>query len=169
MTFTFNNGLVEVEAVEVECHGGDAEGGKPDAHDGPRCQEEMERARVVKGCILENQSSEVAVSCDDVVSLFFLTKFVAIVMRLGFSRLSNKAACDQASVHSTKERPTKYTSHAKHVERMHENIMFSLEYQHVIEGSANTKRHAITKTTLTEGVDEKYCGCSGDRVRYRRP
>ena len=82
-------------------------------------------------------------------------------MRLGFSRLSNKAACDQASVHSTKKRPTEYTSNAQHVERMHENIMFSLEYQHVIEGSANTKRHTITKTTLTEGVDEKYCGCSG--------
>ena len=33
MTFTRSNGLIEVESIEVECHGADAEGGKPDPHD----------------------------------------------------------------------------------------------------------------------------------------
>ena len=36
------DGLVEVKAVEVECHGGDAEGGKPDADDRPRCEKEVQ-------------------------------------------------------------------------------------------------------------------------------
>ena len=36
------DGLVEVKTVEVECHGGDAEGGKPDSHDGPSSQEEVQ-------------------------------------------------------------------------------------------------------------------------------
>ena len=54
MTFTFNNGLIEVESVEVECHGADAEGGKPDAHNRPRSQEKVETATVVKGSILKN-------------------------------------------------------------------------------------------------------------------
>ena len=33
--------LVEVEPVEVESHGADAEGGKPDSNDRPGCKEEM--------------------------------------------------------------------------------------------------------------------------------
>ena len=42
MTFTCSNGLIEVEPIEVECHGADAEGGKPDPHDGPCCEEKMQ-------------------------------------------------------------------------------------------------------------------------------
>ena len=41
MTLTLNNGLIEVESVEVERHSGDAEGGKPDAHNRPCCEEEV--------------------------------------------------------------------------------------------------------------------------------
>ena len=48
------NGLVEVEAVEVESHGRDAEGGKPDSHHWPRSEEEMQASRIVKRCILED-------------------------------------------------------------------------------------------------------------------
>ena len=44
MPFATSDGLVEVEAVEVERHGGDAEGGKPNPHDGPCCEEEVQRA-----------------------------------------------------------------------------------------------------------------------------
>ena len=60
-TLTFNNGLIEVKPIEVECHGADAEGGKPDPHDGPRSEEEMQASRIVKRCILENQTTEVTV------------------------------------------------------------------------------------------------------------
>ena len=42
MTLTFSNGLIEVEPIEVESHGADAEGGKPDTHDWPSCEEEMQ-------------------------------------------------------------------------------------------------------------------------------
>lgn len=48
MTLTFNNGLVEVEAVEVEGHGGDAEGGKPDANDRPGSQEEVKTTAIIE-------------------------------------------------------------------------------------------------------------------------
>ena len=41
-TIVSKDGLVEVETVEVECHGADAEGGKPDADNRPCCQEEMQ-------------------------------------------------------------------------------------------------------------------------------
>ena len=42
MPFARSDGLVEVEAVEVERHGGDAEGGKPDTHDRPGSEEEVQ-------------------------------------------------------------------------------------------------------------------------------
>ena len=41
MTLTFNNGLIEVESIEVECHGADAEGGKPDSHNWECGKEEV--------------------------------------------------------------------------------------------------------------------------------
>ena len=41
-----NDGLVEVETVEVKCHGADAEGGKPDAHNRPCCEEEVQRGYI---------------------------------------------------------------------------------------------------------------------------
>ena len=79
-TLTINNGLIEVEAVEVERHGGDAEGGKPDAHDWPCCEEEVQRARIVERSILEDQTTKVTVSGNDVVGLFFLTKLLTVVL-----------------------------------------------------------------------------------------
>ena len=79
-TLTFNNGLIEVESVEVERHGGDAEGGKPDAHDGPCCQEEVKAAAIIERSILEDQTTEVTMSGNDVVSLFFLSELVTIVL-----------------------------------------------------------------------------------------
>ena len=82
------NGLVEVEAVEVESHGRDAEGGKPDSHHWPRSEEEMQASRIVKRCILENQATKVTMSGNDVVGLFFLTELVAVVLGLIFSCLS---------------------------------------------------------------------------------
>ena len=38
---SIDDGLVKVEAVEVESHGRHAEGGKPDADDGPSSEEEV--------------------------------------------------------------------------------------------------------------------------------
>ena len=80
MTLTLNNGLIEVESVEVERHSGDAEGGKPDAHNRPCCQEEVKAAAIVERSILEDQTSEVTVCCNNVVGFFFLPKLVSIVL-----------------------------------------------------------------------------------------
>jgi hypothetical protein len=40
---------------------------------------------VVKRSVLENQTTEVAVSCNDVVSFFFLTEVVTVVQGFNFS------------------------------------------------------------------------------------
>ena len=66
---TIKDGLVEVETVEVEGHGGHAEGGEPDADNGPCSQEEVKAAAVVEGCVLEDQATEVTVGSHDVVGL----------------------------------------------------------------------------------------------------
>ena len=100
MTLTLNNGLIEVESVEVESHGGDAEGGKPDAHNRPCCEEEVQRAAVIKRSILENQTSEVTVGSDNVICLFFLPKLVSITLRDLFGSLPNEGRRDERSVHS---------------------------------------------------------------------
>ena len=42
------DGLVEVKTVEVECHGGDAERGKPDSHDRECSQEEVRERELLK-------------------------------------------------------------------------------------------------------------------------
>ena len=45
---TIKDGLVEVETVQVEGHGGHAEGGEPDAHNRPGSQEEVEAGLLLK-------------------------------------------------------------------------------------------------------------------------
>ena len=72
-TLRVNDRLVEVETVQVECHGGNTQSGEPDADNRPCCEEEVQRTGVVEGCVLEDQTTEVTVSGNDVVGLFFLT------------------------------------------------------------------------------------------------
>ena len=79
-TLTINDGLVEVETVQVECHSANTKSSEPDTNHRPRSQEKVQRATVVKGSILEDQTTEVTVSGDDVVSLFFLTELVTICL-----------------------------------------------------------------------------------------
>ena len=40
-TLRFNDGLVEVETVQVECHRRHTKSGEPDTDNRPRCQEEV--------------------------------------------------------------------------------------------------------------------------------
>ena len=77
------DGLVEVEAIQVKRHRADAEAGEPDPHNRPGGQEEVEAAAVVEGGVLEDQATEVTVGSHDVVGLFFLAELVTVV--LGFS------------------------------------------------------------------------------------
>ena len=87
---TIHDGLVEVETVEVECHGANTKCSEPDANDRPCCEEEVQRAGVVEGSVLEDQATEVTVGSDDVVGLFFLTELITIVLGLSFCRLADE-------------------------------------------------------------------------------
>ena len=163
-TLTINNGLIEVESVEVECHGADAEGGKPDSHDwATQRGRNAASSRIVKRCILENQTTEVTVSSDDVVGLFFLTELVTIVLGLGFGGLTNQRRGNQRTVHCTEQRSTEHTCYAEHVERVHQNVVLCLEDKHVVECTRNAKRHCVRERTLTERIYEEHSRSSSDR------
>ena len=41
-SLSIKNGLVEVETVQVECHGGHTQSGEPDANNWPCCEEEVQ-------------------------------------------------------------------------------------------------------------------------------
>src|SRR6056300_991700 len=125
----------------------------------------MKTAAVIKACILEDQTTKVTMSGYNIVRFFFLSKFIAIVLRHILSRFTYKTRRDKATVHSTKQATPKYTSNSQHMERVHENVVFSLEDQHVIKRSRNSERHCITERTLTEGVDEEYCRSCSDWSR----
>ncbi len=131
----------------------------------------MKATAIVKGCVLENKSTEVAMSSNNVIGFFFLTKLVSIVLAHVFSRFTNQRRRDQATMHSTEKTPSKYTSNSQHVEGMHEDVMFSLEHQHVIKRTADPKWHSIREGTLTEGVDEEdSSSCSNwSRVSNKDP
>ena len=158
-TLTINNGLIEVESVEVECHGADAEGGKPDSHDWPRSEEEMQTSRIVKRCILENQTTEVTVCGNNVVGLFFLTELVTIVLGLSFRGFTDQRRSNETSMHSREQRSTEYPSNTEHVERMHKDIVFCLEYKHIVKSTRDTKRHSIRERYLDRkdrrGIQQK--------------
>ena len=60
-TLGIQDGLVEVEAVQVEGHRAHAKGGEPDANHRPGSQEEVKAAAVVERGVLEDQATEVTV------------------------------------------------------------------------------------------------------------
>jgi len=162
-TLTVDNGLVEVEAVEVERHGANAQSREPNADHGPSAQEEVQRTAVVERSVLEDQATEVAVSCHDVIGFFFLTEFVAVVLRLAFGGFTHQRAGNERTVHSGEERSTEHTRNTQHMEGVHEDVVLSLEHQHEVEGSADAQRHTIGERTLTDGVDHENCGRSSHR------
>ena len=59
----------------------------------------MKATAVVEGGVLEDQATEVAVSSHDVVRLFFLAEFVAVVLGLAFGGFTH-----QGGVHPHGER-----------------------------------------------------------------
>ena len=164
-SLSVDDGLVEVEAIEVESHGRDAEGGKPDSHHWPRSEEEMQTSRIVKRCILEDQATEVTVGGYNVIGLFFLAELVAVVLGLSFSSLTNERRRNQRTVHCREQGPTKDTCDSKHVEGVHEDVMFCLEDKHVVERARNAEWHSVRERTLTEWIDQEHCRSSGDRRR----
>ena len=163
VTRFIENGLVEVETVEVESHGGDTESSEPNANNRPSCKEEVKATRVVEGSILEDKTTEVSMCCGDGISLILLTEEITVVERVRTRGFSKERGSDKRTMHSREERATEDTSNTKDMERMHKDLVFSLKDKHEVEGTLNPKRHTIGERALTDRIDdEDSCG-SGDR------
>jgi hypothetical protein len=160
-----NDGLVEVESVQVEGHGGDTHGSAPYTKDGPQGKEEVEGTRVVERSILEDQTSEVSMGGNNVVGLFFLSELVSIVGGLILSGFSDQGGGDQRSMHGREKGSTKDTGNTGHVERVHEDVVFSLEDQHEVECSRDTKGHTIRERSLANGVGQEDSSGGSNRGR----
>ena len=143
LVLTINQRLVKVKTIKVKGHSRHAKSSEPNTHNRPSSQKKVKAAAIVKACILKDQTTEVSVSGNDVVGLFFLTKLVTIVLAFRFSRFTNKRRRNKRAVHSTEKSPAKYAGNTKHMERVHKNIMLSLEDEHVIEGPGYAERHCI--------------------------
>ncbi len=160
---TIKDGLVEVETVQVEGHGGHAKGGEPDADNGPGSQEEVKAAAVIEGGVLEDQATEVTVGSHDVVGLFLLAELVAVVLGLGLGGFTHQGGGHQGAVHGGEQGSTEDTCDAHHVEGVHQDVVLGLEHQHEVEGARDAQGHAVREGTLTEGVDQEHCGGSSHR------
>merc|ERR1712100_85587 len=158
---TIEDGLVEVETVQVESNGANAQGSEPDADNGPGAQEEVKAAAVVEGCVLEDQATEVTVGSHDVVGLFLLAKLVAVVLGLGLGGFTHQGGSHQGTVHGGEQAAAENPSHTHHVEGVHQNVVLGLEHQHEVEGAGDAQGHAVREGTLTEGVDQENCRGSG--------
>ena len=69
--------MIDVKAIQIEGHCRDPQSCKPDADHRPDSQEEVQRSAVIEGCGVEEQSTALAVSSHDVVSLFVLPELVS--------------------------------------------------------------------------------------------
>ena len=138
-----DDALVEVEPVQVERHRADAQRREPNANYRPRTQEEVQAPRVVEAGILENQPTKVPVRCHDVVGLFFLPKLVAIVLALVLGRLTHQRGGHQRPVHGAEQAAAEHPSNPQHVERVHQNVVLSLEHEHEVERAADAQGHPV--------------------------
>merc|ERR1711991_1231715 len=158
---TIQDGLVEVEAVQVEGHGADAHGREPDADNRPSTQKEVKATAVVEGGVLEDQATEVTVGSHDVVGLFLLAELVAVVLGLALGGFTHQGGGHQGAVHGGEQAAAENTCDAQHVEGVHQDVVLSLEHQHVVEGARDAQGHGVRERTLTEGVDQEDSrGCS---------
>ena len=135
--------LVEVETVEVESHRAHAQGGEPDANHGPSSQEEVKATAVVEAGVLEDQTTEVTVGSHDVVGLFFLAELVTVVLGLALGGFTHQGGGHQGAVHGGEQAAAEHTGHTQHVEGVHQDVVLSLEHQHVVEGAADAQGHGV--------------------------
>ncbi len=162
-TFRVDDGLVEVESIEVEGHGGDSHSSQPNSKNRPQGQEEVKGTRVVERGVLEDKTSEISVSGNNVVGFFFLSELVTIVGGFILSGFTDQRRGDKRSVHGRKERSTENSGDTGHVERMHEDVVLSLENQHKVKGSTDSKRHTIREGSLSNWVGEEDSSGGCDR------
>ena len=130
---------------------------------GQRREEEVQRTGVVEGSVLEDQTTKVTVSGDNVVSLFFLTKLITVVLGLTLGGFTNQRRGNQRTVHCTEQGSTEHTCYAEHVEGVHQNVVLCLEHQHVVKSTRDAERHSVRERTLTERIDQEDSRCCSDR------
>ena len=188
-SFRINNGLVEIEAVQVESHGRNTHSSQPDSNHRPGGQEKVKSTGVVEGSVLEDKTTKVSVGGDNVcvikgfrqtkeflvvesnsprsltVRFFFLSELVSIVGRFVFRSSTNQGRRHQRTVHGREKRSAKNTGNASHVEGVHQDVVFGLEYKHKVESSRDSKGHTITERPLANGVveEDSSSGSNGSR------
>ncbi|QXE22254.1 glutamate-cysteine ligase family 2 [Richelia sinica FACHB-800] len=83
---------------------------------------------------------------------------------VGYDKFLHAGKC--TGTHLCREQATtEYTSYTKHVEGVHQDVVFCLEHDHEVEGTGDTQRHTVGERTLTDGVDQEYCGSCCNRCR----
>lgn len=92
MALAILNGLIEVEAVQIEGHCAYTKSSKPDPNHGPSSQEEVERTGVIEGSILKNKATKIPVCGHNVIGFLFLAKAITVVLALLFGCFTNQRA-----------------------------------------------------------------------------
>ena len=123
----------------------------------------MQAAAVVERGVLEDQATEVTVGSHDVVGLFLLAELVAVVLGLALGGFTHQGGGHQGAVHGGEQAAAEHTGHTQHVEGVHQDVVLSLEHQHVVEGAADAEGHAVREGALTEGVHQEHCRGSSHR------
>ena len=123
----------------------------------------MQGTGVVERSVLEDQTTEVTVSGDDVVGLFFLTELVTIVLGLSFCGFTNQRRSNQTSMHSREKRSTSNTPTYNIWNRCIRILCSAWNTSILVKSTRDTKRHSIGERSLTERIDEEYSRSSSDR------
>ncbi len=92
-----------------------------------------------------------------------MAKLVAVVLGFSFGGFPNEAGGHQGAVHGGEQAATEYTGHTQHVEGVHQDVVLSLEHQHVVESARDAQGHSVRERTLTEGVDQEHGAGGGHR------
>ena len=62
---------------------------------------------------MEDETTEVAVGCNDVVGLFFLAKLVTVVLGFSFGGFTHQGAGHQGAVHGGEQAAAENTGHGR--------------------------------------------------------
>ena len=109
---------------------------------------------------MENKASEITVGSHDVVGLFFLAELVTVVLALALGGLTHQRGGHQRAVHGGEQAAAEHTGHTQHVEGVHQDVVFSLEHQHEVEGAADPQGHAVRERALAERIHQEHShGC----------
>ena len=165
-TLRLHNGLVEVETIEVECHGANTKSSEPDTNNRFAVRRSA-GIGIVEGCILEDESSKVShvqQQCCRSLLLVQTCNHSSGTQFLWFHEPNDEEVTRLPCIAENRDPPnTPATPSMWNL--MHKDIVFCLEYKHIVKSTRDTKRHSIGETTLTERINKEYCRCCCYRSR----